>query len=542
MVEVPLTRPATTRPATATACVPTSCTARASSVNTSMLGVSAIVALLLGAPATAQNHAWWEPGSGATLPASARYANAYGEIGVLNTAGAVDTRGHAFFEPIGTNGRACVTCHQPGDGMGLSVESVRERWRETGGSDPLFAAIDGRDCPDLPAGDPDSYSLLLGRGLIRVFLPWPPRAPGGGAVEPEFTLEVVRDPTGCNTSAEHGLQSAMPTVSVYRRPRVAANLKYVEAADFGVGPFSVKDSSPAARDPRTGKLVNMNMMADAREVTLETQAISAAMTHLQARRPPSEEALEQILGFERQIYAAEISHVGAGALDEPGGPPALGPRELANGRTSVLGNNTTNFVFPMGDTWTAVERTGDAAVDARSAVRESVARGHDVFFFRTFWIRDAMHLNTVGLGNPVKRTCGTCHGMHMTGMDTANGWMDIGTTNLPWASEPERSPWAKKVPELPLFKVTCDKSHSPHPFYGRVIFTQDPGRALITGKCNDVGTIVMQQFRGLAARPPYFSNGSAANLRELVDFYDRRFNIRYSEQEKQDLVNFLSTL
>jgi cytochrome c peroxidase len=52
----------------------------------------------------------------------------------------------------------------------------------------------------------------------------------------------------------------------------------------------------------------------------------------------------------------------------------------------------------------------------------------------------------------------------------------------------------------------------------------------------------MQQFRGLAARAPYFSNGSAATLRELVDFYDRRYSIGYSEQEKSDLVAFLSAL
>jgi len=45
-----------------------------------------------------------------------------------------------------------------------------------------------------------------------------------------------------------------------------------------------------------------------------------------------------------------------------------------------------------------------------------------------------------------------------------------------------------------------------------------------------------------ASTAPYFANGSAANLRELVDFYDRRFNIQYTEQEKQDLVNFLSVL
>jgi cytochrome c peroxidase len=171
-----------------------------------------------------------------------------------------------------------------------------------------------------------------------------------------------------------------------------------------------------------------------------------------------------------------------------------------------------------------------------------VARGHDVFFFRTFWIRDAMHINTVGLGNPVKRTCSTCHGMHMTGMDTVNGWMDVGTTNLPWATEPPQSPWSTEKAEMPLFKLTCGKAVASHPFLGRVIYTQDPGRALISGKCNDIGTIVMQQFRGLSARAPYFSNGSAKGLRELVDFYDRRFNIQLSEQERQDLVNFLSVL
>ena len=58
----------------------------------------------------------------------------------------------------------------------------------------------------------------------------------------------------------------------------------------------------------------------------------------------------------------------------------------------------------------------------------------------------------------------------------------------------------------------------------------------------DIGAIVMQQMRGLSARAPYFSNGSAKNLRELVDFYDRRFDMKLSEQEKVDLVNFLSVL
>jgi cytochrome c peroxidase len=210
----------------------------------------------------------------------------------------------------------------------------------------------------------------------------------------------------------------------------------------------------------------------------------------------------------------------------------------------VLGNNTSRFVFPLGAEWLERPRDvlGGTGADASHAARESIVRGHDVFMFRTFFIRDSMHLNSVGLGNPVKRTCSTCHGMHMTGMDVANGWMDIGTTNLPWAREAPQNPWTTEKPELPLFKVTCRADLPPHPFLGRVIYTQDPGRALISGKCNDVGAIVMQQFRGLAARAPYFANGSAATLRELVDFYDRRYDIGYSEQEKQDLVAFLRVL
>src|SRR6185369_4236292 len=139
--------------------------------------------------------------------------------------------------------------------------------------------------------------------------------------------------------------------------------------------------------------------------------------------------------FERQVYIAQAVRRDAGSLVESDGPPAFGPRNLAAGDAGVLGNNTTRYVFPLGGKWTHLARTSDETVNARSASRESIARGNDVFMFRTFWIKDSMHLNSVGLGNPVKRTCTTCHGMHMTGMDTANGWMDIGTTNLPWATE-----------------------------------------------------------------------------------------------------------
>ena len=48
--------------------------------------------------------------------------------------------------------------------------------------------------------------------------------------------------------------------------------------------------------------------------------------------------------------------------------------------------------------------------------------------------------------------------------------------------------------------------------------------------------------RGLAARAPYFANGSAKDLAGLVDFYDRRYDIKFTAQEKRDLINFMSVL
>jgi cytochrome c peroxidase len=44
-------------------------------------------------------------------------------------------------------------------------------------------------------------------------------------------------------------------------------------------------------------------------------------------------------------------------------------------------------------------------------------------------------------------------------------------------------------------------------------------------------------LRGLAARAPYFHNGSAANLSDIVTF-----NVGFTAQEKAELIAFLNTL
>src|SRR6516164_4695659 len=213
---------------------------------------------------------WWDPNRGTPLPPSKTFGDPSGQLRLLNTSGAVETSGHPFFNPLGGNGRACVTCHQPSSAMSLSLDLIRLRWSDTNGKDPLFAAIDGSNCPDLPQDKEESHSLLLERGLLRIALPWPPVADSGRRLKPDFRIEVVRDPTGCNKNPA--------SVSVYRRPRVAANLKYI-AQSGGV-----------------------TLMADGREPSLQSQAITAALTHEQAQTAPISARLQQIEDFERQLF------------------------------------------------------------------------------------------------------------------------------------------------------------------------------------------------------------------------------------------------
>jgi cytochrome c peroxidase len=49
-------------------------------------------------------------------------------------------------------------------------------------------------------------------------------------------------------------------------------------------------------------------------------------------------------------------------------------------------------------------------------------------------------------------------------------------------------------------------------------------------------------LRGLAGRAPYFHNGSALTLNDVVKFYNQRFNLGLTNQNQQDLVAFLSSL
>ena len=93
---------------------------------------------------------WWEAGRGIIFPVQEDYDDTDGLVSIVSADGAVNPSGHAFFEALGTNHRACVTCHQPSNAMSLAASTLRERWADTHGSDAVFAAVDGSNCPDLP--------------------------------------------------------------------------------------------------------------------------------------------------------------------------------------------------------------------------------------------------------------------------------------------------------------------------------------------------------------------------------------------------------
>ncbi len=101
---------------------------------------------------------------------------------------------------------------------------------------------------------------MLEHGLIRIEREWPPRNAAGKQVTPDYKIEVVRDPNGCN-SGEWGPAGKKKRISVYRRPRPVSNLKYLIATGFAYDP---KDGMPLKIDPETGKPSDSNLTADAR--------------------------------------------------------------------------------------------------------------------------------------------------------------------------------------------------------------------------------------------------------------------------------------
>jgi len=228
------------------------------------------------------------------------------------------------------------------------------------------------------------------------------------------------------------------------------------------------------------------------------------------------------------MYTAQVYDTHAGNLTDrggKGGPQILSAQPFYIGINDVLGADPSGAafdtnVFNIYDGW--AKATGPNA-----AARQSVARGEALFNTLPITITGVAGLNDLPGLSTVNGTCTTCHDTPNSGNHSVSLAIKIGTTDYPAMP-------ALDVKGLPVYTVACADGSS--------LKVTDIGRAMVTGKCADVGKLKGPILRGLAARAPYFHNGGAATLLDAVNFYDQRFKLNLSTQQKADLVAFLKTL
>ena len=165
--------------------------------------------------------------------------------------------------------------------------------------------------------------------------------------------------------------------------------------------------------------------------------------------------------------------------------------------------------------------------------RELIARGEAIFNTKPIAITGVAGLNDTLNQDVIPGVCGICHDTPNVGNHSVKAPLNIGV-----ADAGEHAPPALNISGLPVFTLKCTSG----PLAQQQFTVTDPGRALITGNCADIGKVKGPILRGLASRAPYFHNGSAATLNDVIEFYDQRFNIDFTEEEKDDLVNFLNAL
>ncbi|HEY2154681.1 MAG TPA: hypothetical protein VGH33_03560, partial [Isosphaeraceae bacterium] len=345
-----------------------------------------------------------------------------------------------------------------------------------------------------------AFSMLLSKGLIRIGLPIPAGA--------EFVLVDVDDPYGYASASE---------LSLFRRPIPSTNLRFLTAVMWdGRESFAPLGTTPILSSAPP------DVNAAALLLDLKHQANDATLTHAQGASPLPDDLAEAIVRFEMNLATAQQKLHHAGELDAKGGeggPAFVAMQPFYVTINDVLGADTGGVPFDP-DAMTLFR----AWAGSRNPNRAAVARGAKIFGTKAIAITGVGGLNDA-LGLPtIAGTCTTCHDSPNIGDHSVALPIDIGLTDA-----------SRRTPDMPLYTLRNLQT-------GQTRQTTDPGRALLTGHWADIGKFKGPVLRGLAARPPYFHNGFAADLGAAVDFYDTRFSIGFTNQEKADLIEFLNSL
>jgi hypothetical protein len=297
----------------------------------------------------------------------------------------------------------------------------------------------------------------------------------------EFQLVAVDDPYGFASAAQ---------LSLFRRPLPTTNLRFLSTVNWD------GRNTPASDDAGV-------------HLGLKNQANGATVNHAKATAPIDDATRESIVAFETSITTAQVKSDALGwltAAGATGGPAALLTQPFAIGVNDPSKPGFDHHVFSIYDAWSG----GDAWIYRG---RRDVAEGQRIFNEKTF---------SVAPGRT--GTCSGCHNTPNVGSSSTFRFFDVGVSSA-----------ARRKPDVPLYTFQNIAT-------GETIQTTDPGRALITGKWADMNRFKPPSLRGLAARPPYFHDGSAASIADVVSHYEARFGIAFEGCEKEKLIKFLEAL
>jgi hypothetical protein len=477
------------------------------------------------------------------LPNNVPVGDPTGVFTTVSSHGFIDLN-NEFFQDLGTNGRRCVSCHVPTSGWTITPRHLQTVFDATDGGkfddgfglSAVFRTVDGSNSPNADvstlAKRRQAYSMLLTKGVIRIGLPIPAGA--------EFELVAVDDPYHFASATQ---------LSLFRRPPPTTNLKFDSTIMWD------------GRENAPGQTIAQD---------LATQSNDATLTHAQGKGLTQAQR-ESIVNFETALATAQIFDRTAGDLrvdGAQGGPNPILAQEFHIGVNDNFGDPVTGkpfnpVVFTIFDRWTNIgldkncdhdhdhdrddrcrcdddddHRHGydhghdrdchrDDRDDRLDAARRSVARGQAIFNTRPIKISGVSGINDeAAFGKPAQLigTCTTCHDTPNSGNHSVAAPLNIGLADA-----------SRRTPDMPLYTLRNKAT-------GEIVKVTDPGRALVDGKWAHIGRFKGPILRDLAPRAPYFHNGFAKDFDAVIDFYEDRFHVGFTKQERLDIIAFLRSL
>ncbi len=400
----------------------------------------------------------------------------------FHTSGAID-RTNSFFQVFGTNGRACATCHDARTAWTMTPGLARELFEESDGLAPLFRSVDETVRPDADVSTrearEDAFAMLLRKGLTRFTRTIKPTA--------EFEVVSVDDPYGWSTPA---------AFSNFRRIPSCANAAHESSITWTGGPSGIRTNLIAL-------MIGGTKLHGQTTLTIPAADAAAGADFLMG------------LSFAQSIdrHAGRLDVAGAS-----GGPANLSAEPFYLGINALGGDSHTGVAFEHESF-----KIYDAWETADEEARRRIGRGESAFYTIDIAITGVPGINDALGQSVVMGHCTTCHNTPNVGSHSEFRMIDLGLTG------PEQ-----RSPDLPL--VTLRNKTT-----GETRQTTDVGRALGTGLWADIGKFKVPTLRGVGARAPYFHNGSADSLEDVLDFYERRFGVHFGDSRK-DIVAFLRAL